>query len=81
MVRSRFIPGRILAIADGPGGRAAGLLYRRHESLARLQPVHGKPAAYVCRNFACSLPVTEPDELASSLDENGVKVIPSSEDK
>lgn len=74
VVRSRFIPGRILAIADGPGGRA-GLLYQRRESLARLQPVHGKSAAYVCRNFACSLPVTEPDELATSLDENGFKVM------
>lgn len=78
VVRSRFIPGRILAIADGPGGRA-GLLYQRRESLARLRPVHGKPAAYVCRNFACSLPVTEPADLASSLDDNGVKVLPSDE--
>ncbi|RZC33509.1 spermatogenesis-associated protein 20 [Asbolus verrucosus] len=69
VVRSRFIPGRILAVTDGPGGRA-GLLYRRHESFARLRPVQGKPAAYVCRNFACSLPVTDPEELASSLDGN-----------
>lgn len=80
VVRSRFIPGRILAVADGPGGRA-GLLYRRRESLARLQPVHGKPAAYVCRNFACSLPVTEPEELATSLDENGQKVNTSTAEK
>ncbi|XP_019881908.1 spermatogenesis-associated protein 20 isoform X2 [Aethina tumida] len=68
VVRSKFMPGRILAVADGPTGRA-GLLYSRHETLARLKPVHGKPAAYVCRNFACSLPVTEPTELASSLDD------------
>ncbi|KAF5282492.1 hypothetical protein FQR65_LT14262 [Abscondita terminalis] len=67
VVRSSLLPGRILALADGPTGQA-GLLYRRHESLARLHPVHGKSAAYVCRNFACSLPVTEPDELATSLD-------------
>lgn len=69
VIRSRFIPGRILAVTDGSGG-GAGLLYRRHESLARLRTVQGKPAAYVCRNFACSLPVTEPEELASNLDEN-----------
>ncbi|CAH1116000.1 unnamed protein product [Phaedon cochleariae] len=73
VVRSRFLPGRILAIVDGPGGRA-GLLYSRHETLNRLRPVHGKPAAYVCRNFACSLPVTEPQDLATSLDAgNGAK--------
>ncbi|CAH0564649.1 unnamed protein product [Brassicogethes aeneus] len=68
VVRSRFIPGRILAVADGPTGRA-GLLYSRHETLSRLKPVRGKAAAYVCRNFACSLPVTEPGDLAQSLDD------------
>ncbi|KAF5289773.1 hypothetical protein FQA39_LY03690 [Lamprigera yunnana] len=67
VVRNSLLPGRILALADGPSGRS-GLLYRRHESLARLHPVHGKSAAYVCRNFTCSLPVTEPQELANSLE-------------
>ncbi|XP_072397894.1 spermatogenesis-associated protein 20 [Diabrotica undecimpunctata] len=67
VLRSRFIPGRILAVADGPTG-AAGLLYRRHEHLSHMRPVGGKPAAYVCRNFACALPLTEPAELATSLD-------------
>ncbi|XP_066249616.1 spermatogenesis-associated protein 20 [Euwallacea similis] len=69
VVRSRYIPGRILAVADGPGGRA-GLLYQRIETLRRLKPIEGRAAAYVCRNFTCSLPVTEPDDLATSLDEN-----------
>ncbi|HTO94232.1 MAG TPA: thioredoxin domain-containing protein [Bacteroidota bacterium] len=30
--------------------------------------VGGKPAAYVCRNFSCELPVTEPGDLANLLD-------------
>lgn len=67
VLRCRFIPGKILAVADGPSG-AAGLLYRRHEHLLHMRPVGGKPAAYVCRNFACALPLTEPDALATSLD-------------
>ncbi|KAK5640835.1 hypothetical protein RI129_009382 [Pyrocoelia pectoralis] len=67
VVRNSLLPGRILALADGPTGRA-GLLYSRHATLARLHPIHGKSAAYVCRNFACSLPVTEPEELATSLE-------------
>lgn len=64
VLRSRLIPGRVLAVTDGK----EGILYKRHQTLARLRPIGGKPAAYVCRNFACSLPVTEPEDLADSLD-------------
>ena len=28
----------------------------------------GMPTAYVCQNYACQLPVTEPDALAAQLD-------------
>jgi hypothetical protein len=28
----------------------------------------GKPTAYVCQNYACQLPVTEPDALAQQLE-------------
>jgi uncharacterized protein YyaL (SSP411 family) len=30
-------------------------------------PVDGRPAAYVCRNFTCELPVTSAEELLASL--------------
>ncbi len=36
--------------------------------LAGRTRLDGKAAAYVCRNFACSMPVTEPGELAELLE-------------
>ena len=37
------------------------------ELLADRPLVDGRPAAYVCENFACQRPVTEPEELAALL--------------
>ena len=56
-VRSRFRP--YLVIAGGEG--SVPLMEGR-------MPVGGQPAAYVCQNFACRRPVTEPAELQALLD-------------
>ena len=57
VVRGAFRPGIVLA-----GGEEDGvpLLRDRH-------PVDGRAAAYVCEQFACKAPVTEPEELKRLL--------------
>jgi uncharacterized protein YyaL (SSP411 family) len=60
VVRSRFRPH--LVLAGGPEGS------ERPELMLERSPVDGRPAAYVCENFACRQPVTDPEKLARALD-------------
>jgi uncharacterized protein YyaL (SSP411 family) len=60
---SRRLPSAVLAVAadDDPGaGQEIALLLGR---VAR----DGRSTAYVCENFECKLPVTEPEELSDQL--------------
>ncbi|MGH2955361.1 MAG: thioredoxin domain-containing protein, partial [Solirubrobacterales bacterium] len=60
VVRSTFRPRLVLAGGD------EGI--ERPELMAQRTAVDGRAAAYVCENFACQRPVTEPGELAAALD-------------
>jgi uncharacterized protein YyaL (SSP411 family) len=65
VVRARFRPHLVMA------GRLAGDGYPDADSAPALlrgrTTVDGQSAAYVCENFACQRPVTEPGELAGLL--------------
>jgi uncharacterized protein YyaL (SSP411 family) len=61
VVRAEFRPHVVLAGARDPADSDGVPL------LAGRTPVDGRAAAYVCENFACQRPVTEPDELAAAL--------------
>jgi uncharacterized protein YyaL (SSP411 family) len=58
-----YLPNKVVALA-APGDREAArqikLLEHRHE-------VDGKATAYVCRNFFCEAPVTDPAGLKAQL--------------
>ncbi|CAH2106278.1 unnamed protein product [Euphydryas editha] len=58
-VRSRLLPGRVLAVADPADAPAV---------MARIRTAGDVPTAYVCRRYACSLPVTDVKQLEDLLD-------------
>src|SRR5215208_4767877 len=61
VVRSTFRPH--VVVAGGPEGS------NRPELMRERTAVDGRPAAYVCENFACRRPVTDPQELSANLSE------------
>jgi uncharacterized protein YyaL (SSP411 family) len=63
VVRGRFLPTTVVA-AKRPGDAIA------EEAVPLLRgrdPVDGRAAAYVCRDFACRMPVSEPAALETEL--------------
>ncbi len=66
VVRKRFLPHTVLAGAasDQAAAEAATTI----PLLAERVQINGQPTAYVCENFACRMPVTDPQALAAQLD-------------
>ena len=60
-----FVANKILLLADG--GEGQSYLEEKLETLRGMKPVDGKAAAYVCENFSCKAPVTDPKTLAALL--------------
>ena len=59
-----FHPNKVLVGAQDPvdaGDHGLPLLEGRGM-------IDGKPTAYVCQNYTCRLPVTDPEELAAQLE-------------
>jgi uncharacterized protein YyaL (SSP411 family) len=60
-VHSKYLPHTVLALKRPGEESMLPLLQGR-------TLVDGRPAAYVCENYACRLPVTTPEELGRLLD-------------
>lgn len=59
-VHRTYLPNKILLFTDGKGG---GFLAETLEAVREMKPIDGRAAAYVCENFTCRAPLTEPAEL------------------
>jgi uncharacterized protein YyaL (SSP411 family) len=62
---SRFVPHRIVLLLDSPVTRKA--LAVRIPTIAGMDKVDGRASAYVCRNYTCQLPVSEPEKLGELI--------------
>ena len=65
VVHERLGPRRLLLAADG--GAAQTWLAGRAPWLAAMKPLEGRATAYVCEEFACRAPVTDPAGLRAAL--------------
>ena len=63
-VSRRYLPNRVLvgSAGDGTAETRSGV-----PLLEDRDRVNGRPTAYVCENYACNFPVTEPAALAAQL--------------
>jgi len=64
-VHRHFLPNTIVILADANGGQK--YLGERNEAVRAMSLVEGKPAAYVCENFTCKAPLTDPKQLGELL--------------
>ncbi len=63
--RRYFLPRAVFLLLESNDSRE--FFGSRHDALRPMNAINGKPAAYVCRDFTCAAPVTEPAELARLL--------------
>jgi uncharacterized protein len=64
-LRTRWLPQSVFLFR---GGERTGEIDELAPFVSSYRPVDGKAAAYVCRGFACELPVTSVDEMIQLLE-------------
>ena len=66
LVWQRYMPNRVLLLADGAEGQKQ--LARWVPSLANVRRKQGRATAYICENYVCNLPTADPPTVARLLD-------------
>jgi uncharacterized protein YyaL (SSP411 family) len=65
-VNTRFLPNKILLLADGGAGQQQ--LARWLAFVAGAHRMKDRATAYVCENYVCKLPTTDPKVMARLLE-------------
>jgi len=65
VVHSKFIPNKVLLLADGGAGQT--WLSEHVATLRDMTQKQGKATAYVCQDFTCSQPVNDAESLKRLL--------------
>ncbi len=63
--RAKYAPNQIILLADGGAGQA--WLGKHNGTITDMAPQGGKAAAFVCENFTCKAPETDPVKLRELL--------------
>ena len=66
VVTQRYLPNKVLFVVDGADGKQ---LANWLPFIQNMHPIDGKATAYVCENFTCKLPTSDPEQVARLLDE------------
>ena len=66
VVYESYLPNKVVALLD-PSWPEAAQLAEHVPLLTGKQPVKGKPTAFVCRNYACQSPTSDPETLRQQL--------------
>ncbi|SHL05004.1 thioredoxin domain-containing protein [Rhodothermus profundi] len=65
-IHQRYLPRKVLMLRRS--GAAGERLVQLAPFVAAQEPVDGRPTVYVCHDYRCEQPVTDPEELARQLD-------------
>ena len=65
-VYGSFLPNKVVALLD-PAWPEAHAIPQRIPLLAEKQPANATPTAYLCRNYACQSPTSNPEVLRKQL--------------
>ncbi len=66
-VRAEFLPEAVLLHSPGGHTEQGRTLSRLIPAMAGKEPIDGRAAAYVCRDFTCRAPVADPAELKKAV--------------